>query len=42
VFELDDHPFYVATLFVPQMRSEPARPHPVVTEFVAAAAAVRA
>jgi CTP synthase (UTP-ammonia lyase) len=42
VFELDDHPFYVATLFVPQMRSERARPHPVVTEFVAAAAAVRA
>jgi CTP synthase (UTP-ammonia lyase) len=42
VFELDDHPFYVATLFVPQMRSSPGRPHPVVTEFVAAAAAVRA
>jgi CTP synthase (UTP-ammonia lyase) len=42
VFELDDHPFYVATLFVPQMRSEPVRPHPVVTEFVGAAAAVRA
>jgi CTP synthase (UTP-ammonia lyase) len=42
VFELDDHPFYVATLFVPQMRSRPRRPHPVVTEFVAAAAAVRA
>jgi CTP synthase (UTP-ammonia lyase) len=42
VFELDGHPFYVATLFVPQMRSAPDRPHPVVTEFVAAAAAVRA
>jgi CTP synthase (UTP-ammonia lyase) len=42
VFELDEHPFYVATLFVPQMRSEAARPHPVVTEFVAAAATVRA
>jgi CTP synthase (UTP-ammonia lyase) len=38
LFELDGHPFYVATLFVPQMRSN----HPVVTEFVAAAAAVRA
>src|SRR5262245_58069243 len=38
VFELDGHPFYVATLFVPQMRSN----HPVVTGFVAAAAAVRA
>jgi CTP synthase (UTP-ammonia lyase) len=42
VFELDDHPFYVATLFVPQMRSAPGRPHPVVTAFVSAAAAVRA
>ena len=42
VFELADHPFYVATLFVPQMRSEPGRPHPVVTQFVAAAASVRA
>jgi len=39
VFELDDHPFYVATLFVPQMRSEPGRPHPVVSGFVGAAAA---
>jgi CTP synthase (UTP-ammonia lyase) len=42
VFELDGHPFYVATLFVPQMRSQPERPHPVVSAFVAAAAAVRA
>ena len=42
VFELDDHPFYVATLFVPQTRSEPGRPHPVVTGFVRAAASVRA
>jgi CTP synthase (UTP-ammonia lyase) len=39
VFELDGHPFYVATLFVPQMRSEPGRPHPVVSAFVSAAAA---
>jgi CTP synthase (UTP-ammonia lyase) len=42
VFELDGHPFYVATLFVPQMRSEPRRPHPVVSAFVEAAATVRA
>jgi CTP synthase (UTP-ammonia lyase) len=44
VFELEGHPFYVATLFVPQTRSEPGRPHPVVTGFVRAAltAAVRA
>jgi CTP synthase (UTP-ammonia lyase) len=39
VFELDDHPFYVATLFVPQMRSQTGRPHPVVSAFVSAAAA---
>jgi CTP synthase (UTP-ammonia lyase) len=38
LFELDGHPFYVATLFVPQMRPD----HPVVTGFLAAAAAVRA
>jgi len=44
VFELDDHPFYVATLFVPQTRSAPGRPHPVVDGLVraAVAAAVRA
>jgi CTP synthase (UTP-ammonia lyase) len=44
VFELEDHPFYVATLFVPQMRSQPGRPHPIVAGFVRAAveAAVRA
>ena len=39
VFELDDHPYYVATLFVPQMRSEPDLPHPVVSGLVRAAAA---
>jgi CTP synthase (UTP-ammonia lyase) len=44
VFELEEHPFYVATLFVPQMRSAPERAHPVVTGFVQAAltATVRA
>ena len=39
VVELPDHPFFVATLFVPQMRSTPEQPHPLVTEFVRAAAA---
>jgi CTP synthase (UTP-ammonia lyase) len=42
VFELEGHPFYVATLFVPQMLSAPERPHPVVTAFVRAAVAVPA
>jgi CTP synthase (UTP-ammonia lyase) len=44
VFELAGHPFYVATLFVPQMLSEPGRPHPIVAGLVRAglATAVRA
>ena len=37
VIELSDHPFYVATLFVPQLRSTPSKPHPLVTEFVKSA-----
>jgi CTP synthase (UTP-ammonia lyase) len=37
VLELPGHPFYVATLFVPQMRSTPDRPHPLVTGFLEAA-----
>jgi CTP synthase (UTP-ammonia lyase) len=32
--ELDGHPFFVGTLFLPQLGSMPARPHPLVTEFV--------
>lgn len=39
IIELPDHPFYLATLFLPQMRSAPGRPHPVLAGF---AAAVRA
>lgn len=34
VIELSNHPFFIGTLFVPQMRSTPAEPHPLVTEFV--------
>lgn len=36
VVELPDHPFYIATLYVPQMRSTAERPHPLVTAFFAA------
>jgi CTP synthase (UTP-ammonia lyase) len=36
IVELRDHPFYVATLFLPQARSSPASPHPVLTGFAAA------
>jgi CTP synthase (UTP-ammonia lyase) len=42
VIELPGHPFFVGTLFVPQTRSTPGAPHPLVTAFVEAAIAVRA
>lgn len=35
--ELSDHPFFVASLFVPQARSQPGAPHPLLRGFVAAA-----
>lgn len=38
VVELPGHPFFVATLFLPQARSTADRPHPLVTAFVRAAA----
>ena len=38
VFELLEHPFFVATLYVPQARYTADDPHPLVTAFVAAAA----
>lgn len=37
IVELDDHPFFVATLFCFQTRSRPGRPHPLVRGLVAAA-----
>ena len=42
VIELPGHPFFLGTLFVPQTRSTPEAPHPLVTAFVEAAIAVRA
>jgi CTP synthase (UTP-ammonia lyase) len=41
IVELDDHRFFVATLFCFQTRSRADRPHPLVAGFVQAAAAVR-
>jgi CTP synthase (UTP-ammonia lyase) len=38
VVELDDHPFFVATLFCFQTRSRPERPHPITAAFAAASA----
>jgi CTP synthase (UTP-ammonia lyase) len=40
VIELAGHPFFVGTLFVPQVASREPKPHPLVTAFVSAAAAV--
>jgi len=34
--ELDGHPFFIGTLFLPQLGSTAQRPHPVVTAFVRA------
>jgi CTP synthase (UTP-ammonia lyase) len=36
IVELRTHPFFLATLFVPQARSTPERPHPVIAGLVAA------
>jgi len=37
IMEVDDHPFCLGTLFVPQARSEPGKPHPLVMAFCRAA-----
>jgi CTP synthase (UTP-ammonia lyase) len=34
VVELPGHPFFVGTLYVPQARSAPGAPHPLVTAFL--------
>jgi CTP synthase (UTP-ammonia lyase) len=36
--ELPGHPFFVGTLFLPQLGSTPSHPHPVVSAFVKACA----
>jgi CTP synthase (UTP-ammonia lyase) len=37
IFELRQHPFFIATLFIPHVISTKEKPHPIVTGFVAAA-----
>jgi CTP synthase (UTP-ammonia lyase) len=37
ILELPTHPFFMATLFVPQMNSTAEDPHPLIEAFVAAA-----
>ena len=34
--ELAGHPFFAATLYLPQLTSEPGRPHPLIKAFLAA------
>lgn len=41
ILRLDQHCFYYLTLFVPQTRSTPENPHPLVSGFVKAASAFR-
>jgi CTP synthase (UTP-ammonia lyase) len=35
IVELVGHPFFLATLFLPQTRSAPGRPHPILAGFAA-------
>jgi hypothetical protein len=42
IVELPAHPFFLATLFVPQVSSSPGSPHPLVAAFVTAAATHKA
>jgi len=37
IVELPTHPFFVATLFLPQARSTAETPHPIITGYAAAA-----
>ncbi|HET9597080.1 MAG TPA: hypothetical protein VFP65_15940 [Anaeromyxobacteraceae bacterium] len=39
IAELPGHPFYVTTLFLPQARSTPSAPHPLLVGFANAARA---
>ena len=41
IVRIPAHPFFIATLFVPQTASTPERPHPLVTAFVRAASTAR-
>ena len=42
IIELPDHPFFLGTLFLPQSRSTPAQPHPLLMGYAAAVAERRA
>jgi len=42
IVELEGHPFFLATLFLPQMSSRPAEPHPLLVGFAEALATAAA
>jgi len=42
IAELPGHPFYLATLFLPQLASSPGKPHPLIRAFLEAAGAEEA
>ena len=42
IVELSGHPFFVATLFQPQLSSSPERPHPLVVAYLSAGIAFSA
>lgn len=41
IVEIVSHPFFMATLFLPQLSSKPGTPHPLVLAFLDAAVAFR-
>ena len=41
VVELNDHPFFIATLFQPQISSRPSKPHPLIVAYLKAASACK-
>ncbi|GAA1268364.1 CTP synthase [Planotetraspora silvatica] len=42
VLELPGHPFFLATLFQPELAGDGTRPHPIITAFASASAALAA
>jgi CTP synthase (UTP-ammonia lyase) len=42
IVELQDHPFFIASLFLPQLSSQAGRPHPLIRSFLQAAVALKA
>lgn len=41
IVEIREHPYFIATLFLPQLQSSFAQPHPLITEFLRRAAQSR-